>query len=186
MDEKIVNLYYEKLKPDSVRKIIISLIIITLSYGIADYMYDLMEKRKHVRIIYGQLSIAVYYALLVLGFMFSLDNLGISQTTIMAILGTVGLTLALSLQTLFTGIIAGIYVGFKNLFRIGDYLEVTDTAGRQHKGRVVSVDLFSTIITAEEGIEEVIPNANIGNGIIKIRTKNKKRLREAEEILFVK
>jgi small-conductance mechanosensitive channel len=159
----------EDIQFDNFGSIIISMIIIVLSYAAAEYIYDLLENYKYARIIYGQISLPIYYAIIILGIMTSLDNVGFSKTALITLFGTIGLTLALSLQNLFSGIIAGIYVGFKNMYKIGDYLEVVDTGGRLRKGTIVNVDLFTTTIRSEDMMDNIIPNTIIGNNVVNIK-----------------
>lgn len=156
---------------DNVKILIISLAVLTLIYGLAETIYNTMEQNKKVRVIYGQLSLPVYYLILGFGFTIFLENIGFSQTTLFTLLGTFGLTLALSLQTIFTSIIAGIYIGFKNLFKIGDDIEIIDTNGKFYHGTVHNVDLFTTTIISEDRSKQIIPNIYIENGILKIKNK---------------
>lgn len=161
------------MKTDKFKSIIVALIIITFSYGIAEYIHDILNEHKKIRVIYGQLALPAYYIIISLGIMMSLDNLGFSKTTLFTILGTIGLTLALSLQNIFTSLIAGIYIGLKSLYKIGDYLEVTDNAGRLRKGTIIDVDLFSTTILSEDMMRNEIPNTIIENTIVNIKHSKK-------------
>lgn len=159
-------------KSSKFQNIIISLIIITLSYAAAEYVYDLFESNKNKKVIYGQLSLSVYYLIIMFGLIASIDNLGFSKTALVTALGTIGLTLALSLQNLIASIIAGIYIGFKNLFKIGDYLEIVAPSGSSQKGTIVDVDLFVTTIYSEDKLYHIIPNTTIANNVINIKHLN--------------
>ena len=159
----------ENVQDDNFGSILTSIAIIVLSYLAAEHVYDLLESHKFTRIIYGQISLPIYYAIIILGIMTSLDNIGFSKTALVTLFGTIGLTLALSLQSLFTGIIAGIYVGFKNMYKIGDHLEVVDTGGRLRKGIIVDVDLFTTTIRSEDMMNNIIPNTIIENNVINVK-----------------
>ena len=159
---------------DHIKNIIVAAAILTLMYGIADTIYGLMETNKKIRVIYGQLSLPVYYAILGFGFIIALENLGFSQPALFALLGTFSLTLALSLQQIFTSVIAGIYIGFKNSFKIDDAI-IVDTNGKSYEGIVLNVDLFDTIIMLEDGSKQIIPNTNIKNGILRVKKQKKKK-----------
>ena len=164
-----VNMYLRETKISNFKNLVFSLIIITIAYIIADNVYESFKSFKDSRIIYGQLSTPIFYLIIILGIMIALDNLGFSKTTLVTLLGTIGFGLALALQNLFTNVIAGIYIGFKNLFKIGDYLEVNDSSGHLRQGIITDVDLFVTTIQSEDGIKNIIPNTIIENNIIYLK-----------------
>jgi small conductance mechanosensitive channel len=98
----------------------------------------LLFKRK---LIYDQFANITYYIIFILGIIVAIINLGIPQTTVFAVLGTFGLALGLALQGLITNFIAGIYITLNDLFKINDFIKVSNFSGH-----VIEFTLLNTII----------------------------------------
>jgi len=95
---------------------------------------------------------------LVLGLVLVLNALGLGQVVIsfIASLGVVGLILGFALQDITRQLAAGALLLTLRPFEIGDEIKVKD-----FQGEVVDVKLLTTVLRSREGLEILIPNADV-------------------------
>jgi small conductance mechanosensitive channel len=178
LDELSVTI--DKYKTDAINMIpvlLTSIIIFLIFMSIAYYCKSLLfsavtsENKKH-SLIYNQLGYIIYYLIIGAGIITAVTNLGIQSASILTVLGTFGLAIALSLQNTFSNIASGLYIGFNNLYEIGDIIEIDGTIGK-----VVNFDIFSTTIyKASSKVPVIIPNNIIDKRTITNYTRNDERL----------
>ena len=91
---------------------------------------------------------------------------GIETTSFVAILGAVGLAIGLALQGMLTNFAGGIMLLVFRPYQIGATVEIKDTTGK-----VVDIQIFSTILEKFDGKTVYIPNGGIMNDKIVNWTK---------------
>jgi small-conductance mechanosensitive channel len=100
-------------------------------------------------------------AILVIGGLLVLDQLGISISPLLAGLGIGGVAVALALQPLLTNLFAGSYVLSDASVRVGDYIVFWEP-GRSSEGRIESIGWRATRLRdVRDGSVVVVPNATI-------------------------
>lgn len=112
----------------------------------------------------GSSSLSQFFSRLVsggiilLGVILVLNALGLSQVVIsfVASLGVVGLILGFALQDITRQLAAGALLLTLRPFEIGDAIKVKD-----FEGEVVDVKLLTTILRSQNGLEILIPNADV-------------------------
>lgn len=104
----------------------------------------------------------MYYGLMIMVVTATLGVLGVQTSSIIAVLGTVGLAIGLALQNTLSNVASGILILFLKPFRKGDQVELENLSGF-----VDSVGLFTTSISTFDGIYVTAPNAQIFNTTIK-------------------
>jgi small conductance mechanosensitive channel len=118
------------------------------------------------------LSSLVRYAILVVGLMAVLDQLGFKTTSILAVLGAASLAVGLALQGALSNVAAGVMLLILRPYRIGDLVEISSKTGK-----VRSLDLFVTELIAPDGLRLIMPNAKVlGDMIINYTTTGRRRL----------
>lgn len=152
---------------------LIALIIFIVFYIIARLIkmrYISYKDNKEIKnkIFFEFIGNSLFYIIIIIGFIIALLHVGFSLSTVLVCLGSIGLAIALSLQTLITQLISGIFILFFNLFNINDIVEINDT-----KGYVKDFTLFKTTISDLSDIEIVIPNNNFLTNTYINYTKNK-------------
>ena len=159
--------------PIIVSSIIIFLIFMSVAYYCKSMLVSTVEsENKKYSLIYNQLGYILYYLILGFGIISAVSNLGISSSSILTILGTFGLAIALSLQNTFSNIASGLYIGLNNLYEIGDIIEIDGNLGK-----VVHFDIFSTTIyKPTSNVPVIIPNNIIDKRTITNYTRNNERL----------
>lgn len=95
----------------------------------------------------------VRWSILVVTVVSALGMLGLTTTSFAAVIGAVGLALALALQGTLTSLAAGVLLIVFRPFKVGDTIKV----GVQ-QGKVDSIDLFTTAIDTTDNRRVVVPN----------------------------
>ncbi|MDE5926539.1 MAG: mechanosensitive ion channel, partial [Helicobacter sp.] len=98
----------------------------------------------------------VFVAILILTFITALSNLGVKTTSIIAVLGTAGLAIALSLKDSLSNLASGILLIVLRHFNKGDTISVGSITGK-----VDSISLFQTKLTTPDNQVVVLPNSSI-------------------------
>lgn len=113
-----------------------------------------MDKRADTIIHVVERSAGV--AVLLIGIITILNELGVDITAIVTGLGITGLALALGAQTLVRDAINGIFLLAEDQYRTGDVVRIADVTGT-----VESISLRRTIIRDEDGVVHSVPNGSI-------------------------
>lgn len=116
------------------------------------------------------------YAIIAVGLVAVLQQLGVQATSIIAVLGAASLAIGLALQGALSNVAAGVMILLFRPYRVGDYIE---TATRQ--GTVKSLDLLFTEIATPDNVKVMIPNSKVfGDVILNYSTHRNRRV----DVLF--
>jgi small conductance mechanosensitive channel len=114
----------------------------------------------------------VRYAVLIMGLIAVLGRLGVQTTSILAVLGAASLAVGLALQGALSNVAAGVMLLILHPYRLGDLVEISGK-----KGKVRSLDLFTTELTAPDGLRLTLPNSKVlGDMIINYTASGRRRL----------
>ncbi|MFW5630097.1 MAG: mechanosensitive ion channel family protein [Acetivibrio ethanolgignens] len=83
-------------------------------------------------------------------------------TSIMAVLGSAGLTLGLALQGSLSNLAGGVLILIMRPFQVGDYI----ITGTKEEGTVIGIDIFYTHLLTIDNRRVVIPNGGLSNSSI--------------------
>lgn len=98
----------------------------------------------------------VAYVVIIVGFVYALESLGIPIGLAVGGLGLVGIALAFALQDILENFIAGVLLQMQRPFRYGDQIRVND-----HEGTVQTIDTRLTTILTPAGELVKIPSATV-------------------------
>ncbi len=101
-------------------------------------------------------------AVLILGVLVILNQLGFSIAPILTALGVGGLAVALALQDTLSNLFAGFYITVARQVRLGDYIRL-DTG---QEGSVTDITWRSTSIRSLNNNLIVVPNSKLGQAIV--------------------
>jgi small conductance mechanosensitive channel len=114
----------------------------------------------------------VYYSILVFAVVGALDRLGVATTSLIAVVGAIGLAIGLALQGSLSNFAAGVLIILFRPYKVGDLVEVSGEFGT-----VEDIQIFNTIIKSPENKTIIIPNAQAtGGNIINYTTKGTLRV----------
>ena len=91
----------------------------------------------------------------------ALQNLGVELLPLIAGLGVAGAGVALAMQGVLGNMVAGLTIIFTKPFRVGEYISIV-----HEEGQVVTISLFSTVLTHPDQSRVVIPNRKIVGEIL--------------------
>ena len=138
------------------------ILVLILSYFIAltvfNYVRDLSDKTTKLnhKIMYDTFSNILFYIIITSGIFFVLVKLGFNLNTVLVVLGSVGLAIALALQESITNITSGLMILFLEYYDKGDLIETDGIVGY-----VDSFNLFNTTIKNLDKITITFPNKEI-------------------------
>lgn len=91
----------------------------------------------------------------------ALGSMGVPMTSLVALLGTAGLAVALALKDSLNNVAAGLSLLILRPFRVGDYIEIGSTGGQ-----VIELNFFHTILNTSDNRRVIIPNAKAISEVI--------------------
>lgn len=150
-------------------KTLISIIILVITYTIARIVssrFDNIKVKRNKKIVMSTISNIVFYFILFLGVSISLINAGFQIGSMIALLSTIGVALALGLQNTITQFVSGLIIIFNNTYNIDDYIITNGTEGIVNK-----FNLLTTTVINDDGITITIPNDVIVNSNLTNITK---------------
>lgn len=88
-------------------------------------------------------------------------ELGIPMTSIITLIGSIGLALGLALQGGLSNIAGGVLIMIFKPFRVGDFID-----NGSYSGSVKEINIFHTVLATYDNKMIVIPNGNLSNSIV--------------------
>ncbi|MCB9745056.1 MAG: mechanosensitive ion channel family protein [Alphaproteobacteria bacterium] len=104
------------------------------------------------------LRTAVRSALMIVGLLAALDQLGVDTSAVLASLGVAGITLGFAARDAMSNIISGVFIFWDRPFVMGDLVEIDGSYGR-----VEAITLRSTRLVTPDGRMLAIPNSIVVN-----------------------
>jgi len=173
-----------------------AVVILVIGFRIARMVQRMLSKsfeRMDMEISLRKFLLSmVYAAICVLAVFAAADKLGISSASIIAILGSAGLALSLSLQNMLGNFAGGVILLLLKPFKVGDYI----ICGSE-EGTVTAIGLVYTVLTTVDSKQITLPNGNLANSnLTNVTAQDKRRLeikigigyqsdlKKAKEILY--
>ena len=140
----------------AIKAILIILVGFWIARRVARLIQRMLEK-THLDATYipfaGNVTKMGLYFLVLLA---ALNNLGVQMTSVVALLGTAGLAVALALKDSLNNVAAGISLLVLRPFKVGDYVELGSTGGS-----VVEINFFHTFMNTPDNRRIAVPNAKV-------------------------
>ena len=171
----IVDEEYKKKSIEFLTKIITSIIIFIFFYIIAlivkNRLSVTINHDKNIedkKILYNLIAQLIFYVIMIFGLFIALVNLGFQISTILVVFGSVGLALALAIQSTITQIVSGILILYLDYYNINDIVEINGLVGY-----VNNFNLLNTTILDNANVPNIIPNNTFISGKFTNYMKNK-------------
>jgi len=116
------------------------------------------------------LAQAVRYAVLIVAVITALSFIGVPSASILTVVGTASLAIALALQNTLSNVAAGIMLAWIRPIAVGDYI-----TGDGVEGEVVEIGLFGTRLRSTSGLFVFTNNNKLWNGAITNHTREPRR-----------
>lgn len=143
---------------------IISIVIIIITFIIAAIIKksisnldkDIPLKQSNDKLLYDLLSNIAYYVIIIIGILIALTNLGFNLGSLLVVFGSIGLAIALSIQSTIAQVVSGMVIVSFKYFNLDDLIEVNGV-----QGFVDKFNLLNTVIRLPTGEKVVMPNSQI-------------------------
>ena len=161
---------------ENIPNLVVAIVVICLfaifariaSYGLTKVFRRSMESRQIADLLVSILRVFI----LGLGLFIALELLGLkgTVTSLLAGAGIIGLALGFAFQDMTENLIAGIAMGIRKPFQIGDIISAESVFGK-----VQAINLRNTLVETFSGQMEVIPNKILFRNILTNFTRYNKR-----------
>ena len=102
------------------------------------------------------------------------DGIGVDTTSVMALVGSAGLTIGLAFQGSLSNFAGGVLILLIKPFKVGDY--IIYTSGNL-EGKVTKIEMFYTTLFTVDNKKVVIPNGTLSNSsLINVTAEDKRRI----------
>lgn len=158
--DPLVNLFF-----DLARALVILIVALFVARLVKRWVVHLFARSRvslNIAVLVGNV---LQTLIVVVGVMPFALVFGIDWPALLTVLGAVGLGLSLAMQDLLKNVIAGIYILLEHPFEIGDRISVKEATGV-----VRSIELRTTILSTDEGLQVVVPNNVVLNEIVTNRS----------------
>lgn len=158
-------------------ELITALVIFIISIYLAGVLARIVQRALQRREADPEMSLLVTkitrWAIVILGLVISLEQIGFDLSAFLAGLGILGFTLGFALQDVSKNFVAGMLLLVQQPFDIGDDIEVSG-----YGGTVLDVDLRATEIRTFDGKHVLVPNGEVlTSAIINFTRASKRRIK---------
>ena len=166
----VVKTYLDKYTPAVIGflvQIIVAIIVILVGIKIIKSVVKVIKKgfdRSHIDDGVGTfLTSLIKYALYFILVMAILSSFGIATGSVVAVLGSAGLTIGMALQGSLSNFAGGVLILLLKPFVLGDYI-IDDTTGEE--GTVSNISIFYTRLKTIDNKVVLIPNGKLSDSCI--------------------
>ena len=142
------------------RLILIILVTIWISRGVILALTRIAAKRRGIRksVLY-RINRLIQYTIITIGLLIALSSIGFDFSNFVLIASALGVGLGFGLQSIFNNFISGIIILFESQLRVGDFIELESGI----RGEVKEINVRSTYVETNNGINIIIPNSEFIN-----------------------
>ncbi|TLD97784.1 mechanosensitive ion channel [Helicobacter jaachi] len=146
-----------------------ALLIIVLGYYVARFVSKkvCVAVGKKDEILARFISQVIFVVAIIVVIIAALGTIGVQTNSIIAVLSTAGVAIALGLKDSLSSVASGIILIVRRPFKQGDLIEVSGLIGQ-----VEGINLFTTNIRLRDGKFAIIPNSNMATANIINTTYN--------------
>lgn len=142
----------------SLSSIIASIIMLVVAIKVAKYIGRLvnhtLQNRSVDSGVRDSLEKFVRYTVIVIGVLFSMDNLGISINSLAALGAVLMVGIGFGLQNITQNFISGLILLIERPIKVGDIVKVGNASGR-----VLDIRVRSTVVQTRDNVTIIVPNS---------------------------
>ncbi len=170
VDKNVIQQYLEDMLPDILNfavQIILAVMLYLVGKRVISFIRKILRKsleRREIDLGVRQFldSVSKYSLYFVLWLMI-LTLFGITTASVIAVLGSAGLTFGLAVQGSLANFAGGVLILLLGPFHVGDYIVSGETG---HEGTVKEISTFYTRIQTADNQTVMIPNGKLADGAI--------------------
>lgn len=120
------------------------------------------RRAEENRPFYYALGRMAHYAIIAIALFAALQVVGVNLSSLAFAAGAIGVGVGLGLQSVVNNFVSGLILLFERTLKIGDFVELEN--GLQ--GTVRSINVRSTVLTTNDNLDIVVPNAQFTSGVL--------------------
>lgn len=148
-------------------RIILALLIFFIGSKIIAFVRKVLKKSlartkaeaSVVTFLDGVVKFGLYFILIII----IAGNFGVDATSIIALLGSIGVTIGLALQGSLSNLAGGVLIMVLKPFKVGDYIHDNSS---DTEGYVKSISIFYTTLISIDQKTIILPNGNLSNASV--------------------
>ncbi len=167
---RIINKYIEEMGDEALRlatRILIAILILVVGFRIIKYVLKAVSRlltRANVEVTLETFLLsALNIGLKVIIVFIAISEVGVTTSTIIAIMGSAGIALGLSLQGSLANIAGGVILLLMKPFTVGDYIYEDSSS---HEGYVEAIGIMYTRLRTTDNKSVLIPNGQLSSSSI--------------------
>ncbi|MFY8350496.1 mechanosensitive ion channel family protein [Pseudoalteromonas sp. SSM20] len=168
--------------PNMVIALLIFIVFLLLAKWLSVWIKKLLNRIFESSQVAGLITGICRMVVIIVGFFFALDIMGLSKAvaSLLAGAGIIGLAIGFAFQDMTENLIAGIVMGIRKPFKVGDIIEAGDTFGT-----VQRINLRNTLIENFYGQLAIVPNKTLfKNELLNYSRLAKRRIEVAVGISY--
>ena len=139
-----------------------SLIIILIGWWLSRFVQSTLQRmgdqqKRIAGSTFYTLARLAHYAILGMALVIALASLGLDFSNLALVAGALSLGIGFGLQSIVSNFLSGLIILFEQNVKVGDFIELESG----YRGRITSINVRSTVIRTNDGIEVLIPNSEI-------------------------
>lgn len=158
--------------------LVLAALVLVLSVFLARYLKKAaqkgLSKATHNKTVTGLLSniIVAVFMLISLFVILNILNLSDALTALLGTAGVAGLAVGLALQDPLVNLFSGVLMSVRDYYSVGDLVETNN-----YFGKILKINLRSTVILSPQGQEVIIPNKEVlQNPLVNFSHNGKRRI----------
>jgi small conductance mechanosensitive channel len=157
-------------------RLVFALMIFVVGLLASRWIVNFAKKRLNQRnadpLLVNFLASILYWTLLLLVLILSLNQLGVNTTAFVALLGAAALAVGVALQDSLKNFASGVLLVIFRPFSVGHYVDASGTSGI-----VEEITLFTTLMRTGDNRSVIVPNGSIYDGnIINYSARDTRRI----------
>ncbi|MBX3245072.1 MAG: mechanosensitive ion channel [Acidobacteria bacterium] len=100
------------------------------------------------------ISTTLHYAVIVIGFLFAVGELGVDFTKFAIVAGAIGVGIGFGLQTIINNFVSGLILLFERPVKVGDTIQIDE-----HVGSLKEIGLRASVLRKVDGSDVIVPNS---------------------------
>ena len=156
---------------------IIAIFILLVTHGIASvghhfFREKVLKESGMEEGLQDSITTITVYVIWAIGIILALNAIGFNATTLMVVLGALGIGLGFGLQAIFNNFISGIILLFERPIQVGDDIEINGIWATVKK-----INVRSTVVQTYDNASLIIPNSDLISSQVTNWSFKDKRLR---------
>lgn len=140
---------------------LVAIFILLITHGIARIWHhifreNILKESGMEEGLQDSITTITVYVIWTMGIIFALNAFGFNSTTLMVVLGALGVGLGFGLQTIFNNFVSGIILLFERPIQVGDDIETNGIMATVKK-----INVRSTIVQTYDNASLIIPNSDL-------------------------